>query len=80
LIVAFLAVGVFLAAMLTIFGWRRIVLVRGVVVQPMERDGFNTLGNAENLGERTGLWDLWTHPSAGSNEQLKWERIMVSPF
>jgi hypothetical protein len=78
LIVAFLAVGVFLAAMLTIFGWRRVVFARGLAMQPLGRDGFNTPRNTEHLGERPELWDFWTQPITGSREQLKWERIMVS--
>jgi len=79
LIVAFLAVGLFLAAMLTIFGWRRVVFGRGFVLQPIVGDGFHAPGMAEHHhGEKPELWDVWTQPPVGSNEQLKWERIM--PF
>ena len=78
LIVAFLAVGVFLAAMLTIFGWRRVVFARGIVMRPLGRDGFNTPRNTEHLGERPELWEFWTQPIIGSHEQLKWEQIIVS--
>jgi len=77
LIVAFLAVGLFLAAMLTIFGWRRVVFGRGFVLQPIIGDRFHAPGMAEYYyGEKPELWDLWTRSPVGSNEQLKWERIM----
>lgn len=77
LIVAFLAVGLFMAAMLTIFGWRRMVFGR-FLLQPTVVDGFYAPRMAESYGEKPELWDLWTEPSVGINEQLTWERIM--PF
>lgn len=80
LIVAFLAVGLFMAAMLTIFGWRRVVFGRPGM-DSMEGDGFHTQNTEESFyGEKPELWDLWTQsPHAiSSYEQLKWEHIM--PF
>jgi len=75
LIVAFLGIAVILAAILTIFGWRRMV-IRGVALQPIGEDGSFTQRNVGNLEERPELWDFWTLPSPGSDEKLKWERIM----
>jgi len=77
LIVAFLAVGLFMAAMLTIFGWRRMVFGRGIVLQPIEREDFlNPMSSY--FGEKPELWDLWSRSPVGSKDQLEWERIMVS--
>jgi hypothetical protein len=77
LIVAFLAVGLFIAAILTIFGWRRMVFGRGFVMRPIEGDtAFFAM--SEHFGEKPKLWDLWSHPPVGSMDQLEWEQIMVS--
>jgi len=79
LIVAFLAVGLFMTAMLTIFGWRRVVFGRGFVLQPIVGDRFHAPRTGEySYREKPELWDLWTEPPVGGKEQLKWERIM--PF
>jgi len=75
LIVAFLAVGLFMAAMLTIFGWRRVVFGR-FLIQPIGGEGFHAPRMAESFyGEKPELWDLWTQSTVGSNERLKWEQI-----
>jgi hypothetical protein len=76
LIVAFLAVGLFMAAMLTIFGWRRMVFGRGFVIQPIERDRFFAM--SEYFGEEPELWDLWSRSPVGSMDQLEWKQVMVS--
>lgn len=79
LIVAFLAVGLFLAAMLTIFGWRRMVFGRGFIMQPvgrMGRAGWEFERQPEYFGEEPKLWDLWSHPSADSKGPLNWEQMM----
>jgi len=52
------------------------VLVRSVVIQPMEGDGSFTQRNVGNLEEKPQLWDFWALPTPGSDEKLKWERIM----
>lgn len=77
-VVAFLAVGLFMAAILTIFGWRRIVSGRFLLQPTVADDGFHVPRTAESYGETPRLWDLWTQPFVGSDEQLKWEQIMVS--
>jgi len=76
LIVAFLAVGLFMAAMLTIFGWRRMVFGRGFVIQSIERDRFFAV--SEYFGEKPELWDLWSRSPVGNMDQLEWEQVMVS--
>jgi hypothetical protein len=76
LIVAFLAVGLFMAAMITIFGWRRMVFGRGFVIQPIERDRFFAM--SEYFGEKPELWDLWSRSPVGSTDQLEWKQVMVS--
>jgi hypothetical protein len=67
-----------MAAMVTIFGWRRVIFGR-FTLDPTEGQGFHTPGTAGPYhGEKPELWDLWTQPCVGSNEQVKWEHIMVS--
>jgi hypothetical protein len=78
LIVAFLAVGLFLAAMLTIFGWRRVAFGRGFATHPIGRGGFHAEMKTESFGRRPELWDLWTQPCSDSKEQLEWDRMLAS--
>ncbi|THV04727.1 hypothetical protein K435DRAFT_159921 [Dendrothele bispora CBS 962.96] len=70
LILAFLAIGLFSAAMVAVFGWRRVhtgrALARYGMMDPLGRhmgDGAGT-GNGRkkvvDYGEPPKLWDLWT--------------------
>lgn len=79
LIVAFLAIGLFLAAMLTIFGWRRMYFNRGLVtmVHPLGGGGDLMSRREAYIGEKPELWDFWTREPVLDNEGLKWRDIMV---
>ncbi|KAK0480524.1 hypothetical protein IW261DRAFT_1124931 [Armillaria novae-zelandiae] len=68
LILAFLAIGLFAAAMIAVFGWRRIQF--GSTAGP--RAGVDE--RLRHLGERPKLWDLWT--GKGQSASDTWEGIM----
>ncbi|KAK0494718.1 hypothetical protein EDD18DRAFT_353249 [Armillaria luteobubalina] len=68
LILAFLAIGLFAAAMIAVFGWRRIQF--GSTAGP--RAGVDE--RLRHLGERPKLWDLWT--GKGQSTSDTWEGIM----
>ncbi|KAK0220306.1 hypothetical protein IW262DRAFT_1014301 [Armillaria fumosa] len=68
LILAFLAIGLFAAAMIAVFGWRRIQF--GSTAGP--RAGVDE--RLRHLGERPKLWDLWT--GRGQSTSDTWEGIM----
>ncbi|KAK0203565.1 hypothetical protein DFS33DRAFT_811934 [Desarmillaria ectypa] len=68
LILAFLAIGLFAAAMIAVFGWRRIQF--GSAAGP--RAGVD--GRLRHLGERPKLWDLWTGKRESTSDA--WEAIM----
>ncbi|KAG2117259.1 uncharacterized protein F5147DRAFT_833532 [Suillus discolor] len=79
LVVAFLAIGLFMVVMAALFGWRR--MRRGsLVVQPARpvrvrvRPGKRPIA----IGEKPTLWDMWTRRDSEVTIDLKWENI--TPF
>lgn len=75
LIVAFLAIGLFMAATIAVFGWRRMYLSRGMAIAHHGR--VTPGGRGDRFGEKPKLWDLWTRDPVSSNEEMKWNGIMV---
>ncbi|KAH7923088.1 hypothetical protein BV22DRAFT_1106280 [Leucogyrophana mollusca] len=77
LIVAFLAIGLFMVAMAAVFGWRRVNGNRGLLVHQVRaaRPGKKPVV----LGEKPVLWDMWTRRAASTAiEDVRWENVM--PF
>lgn len=74
IIIAFLAVGVFLALMIAVYGWRRVVMGRQVGAYQGAGNGsvyvgmygigrgarMRGMGTEREIGERPVVWDLWT--------------------
>lgn len=77
LIVAFLAIGLLMAAMIAVFGWRRMTYGRGIGVHLGRGGGVGPLKSLEEFGEKPILWDLWTQRPVGHHDdELKWDGIM----
>jgi hypothetical protein len=86
LILAFLAVALFIGAMVAMFGWRRVhfneVVVRGgrTVVYGIQ---FNVSDEmcSSCVGEKPMLWDLWTKGAPCQDpfepNEVGWEGVMV---
>lgn len=78
LVVAFLAIGLFMVVMAGLFGWRRMRRGR-LVVQPARpvrlrlRPGKKPIA----IGEKPTLWDMWTRRDSEVTIDLKWENITV---
>ncbi|KAK0449730.1 uncharacterized protein EV420DRAFT_1646723 [Desarmillaria tabescens] len=68
LILAFLAIGLFAAAMIAVFGWRRIQFGTAVGSRADVDE------RLRHLGKRPKLWDLWTGKRASTSDA--WETIM----
>ncbi|KAF8155950.1 hypothetical protein B0H34DRAFT_799037 [Crassisporium funariophilum] len=71
LILAFLAIGLFSAAMIIVFGWRRIQFGRGGFTLGVPRHGGGgeyAMGRV--LPQRPRLWDLWNGGGGVSWQQL----------
>lgn len=81
LIVAFLAIGLFMAAMIAIFGWRRLTYGRGVIrvvrMASPEADSQNAMGD---FRETPKLWNLEIHPPVQNKDELTWQEMMVSTY
>ncbi|KDQ53278.1 hypothetical protein JAAARDRAFT_209983 [Jaapia argillacea MUCL 33604] len=66
LILAFLAIGLFAIATMGVVGWRRLNLGRGLILTPFGVEIVRPHAAMEmrqagvELGEKPGLWDLWT--------------------
>ena len=78
IIVAFLTIGLFVLAMIGVFGWRRISQSHGVP------NTTNRQLNPISIGKQPILWDVWawSDPSAGNKspvEATRWENITVRP-
>lgn len=80
LIVAFLAIGLFVVAMVCVFAWRRYSRSRGLGDQPIipirRRKSFT-------LGEKPMLWDVWANPKVPEKSPIgatRWENITVRLF
>lgn len=84
LIIAFLAIGLFTAALIAIFGWRRVVVTRQQVARANAAGAGmgGTPKKGVEFGAKPELWDLWTRRVDGDadNEQLNWDQIMVGAF
>lgn len=82
LIVAFLAIGLFMAATIAVFGWRRMYMNRGLTIAGYAGGPRGGVGGVrrrgEEFGEKPELWDLWTREPTRDKESMKWESIMVS--
>ncbi|KAL0959891.1 hypothetical protein HGRIS_011559 [Hohenbuehelia grisea] len=91
LILAFLAIGLFSAAMIGVFGWRRLHFGRGnwMVAPVGVRGGPGGAGSARRgqraLGEKPKLVDLWTERGATRGgwdgarvDDMRWSDITVS--
>jgi len=76
LIVAFLAIGLFMAAMVAVFGWRRMTYGRGMIAHQPRGGGAGPLRSLEYLGEKPELWDFWTRRPVGNNNELNWEGVI----
>ncbi|KAG2059691.1 hypothetical protein BDR06DRAFT_670851 [Suillus hirtellus] len=79
LVVAFLAIGLFMVVMAALFGWRR--MRRGtLVVQPARpvRVRGRPRKKPITIGEKPTLWDMWTRKDSEVTIDLKWENI--TPF
>ncbi|KAH0826592.1 hypothetical protein J3R83DRAFT_4950 [Lanmaoa asiatica] len=75
LIVAFLAIGLFVVAMIGVFGWRRLMRSRGLVNQPIIP---NRRRKSISLGKKPMLWDMWADtnvPEKSPTEVTRWENI-----
>ncbi|KAG7448760.1 uncharacterized protein BT62DRAFT_1074300 [Guyanagaster necrorhizus] len=70
LILAFLAIGLFAAAMIAVFGWRRIQF--SSTADPRA----DVDERLRHLGQRPKLWDLWTRKRETSSDAQAWEAIM----
>ncbi|PPQ96851.1 hypothetical protein CVT26_006020 [Gymnopilus dilepis] len=67
LILAFLAIGLFSAAMVIVFGWRRIQYARGLIPQGLTFDEEGMSPKASLV--RPKLWDLW------NEEEITWAQV-----
>lgn len=79
LIVAFLAIGLFIVAMLGVFIWRRMSQSHRMQHQPITR---NLRPRSVLLGEKPILWDVWSDPHVQERppmEATRWEYITVRP-
>lgn len=83
LIIAFLAVGLFIAALVAVFGWRRVVLGRRMAMMHHFNGGLGGHMMAERVyakrpdfGAKPELFDLKTE--VYGSEQEKWDQIMVN--
>ncbi|KAH7886909.1 hypothetical protein F5I97DRAFT_1077491 [Phlebopus sp. FC_14] len=76
LIVAFVAIGLFMIAMGVVFAWRR-RQSRGLLVQPV-----TTIRSGKKhrfLGEKPILWDIWTHQGRENTRTIagtRWKNLM----
>lgn len=93
LILAFLAIGIFSAAMIAVFGWRRVQFGRELGYEGAGRDGrrFAGVGNSDltdsagrggsdsRLGEKPVLWEAWAGRSARVDgvDYGLWDNTMV---
>ncbi|KAG1902094.1 uncharacterized protein F5891DRAFT_1186666 [Suillus fuscotomentosus] len=80
LVVAFLAIGLFMVVMAALFGWRRMRRGR-LVVQPARpvRVRGRPRKKPIAIGEKPTLWDMWTRRRDSEvTIDLKWENI--TPF
>ena len=80
LIVAFLTIGLFVLAMIGVFGWRRISQSHGVPHTTNRRP------NPISIGKRPILCDMWAWADPSARNKLKspveatrWENITVRP-
>ncbi|KAG9313454.1 hypothetical protein JVU11DRAFT_5777 [Chiua virens] len=84
LIVAFLAIGVFIVALSGIFGWRRLSQPQGVVGPPPGATT-NRRGKSILLKTKPVFCDLWADLQAAGGPSIdaagfyRWEHILVSP-
>ncbi|KAH7910127.1 hypothetical protein BJ138DRAFT_1153642 [Hygrophoropsis aurantiaca] len=77
IIVAFLAIGLFMVAMAAVFGWRRVHGNRGLLVHQVRTSRASK--KPVVLGEKPELWDMWTRTATSTAlEDVRWENIM--PF
>jgi len=74
LIVAFLAIGLFMAAMIAIFGWRRMTYGRGIIVR-VGSPGVDPQKATAYFGEKPRLWDLETQRTVENNGRL-WQYML----
>ncbi|KAG8216837.1 hypothetical protein J3R82DRAFT_7097 [Butyriboletus roseoflavus] len=78
LIVAFLSIGLFVVAMVGVFGWKRVLRSRDdQVILP------HRTHKSISLGERPMLWDVWADPKVPEKSRIearRWENMMVRPF
>ncbi|KAF8548970.1 hypothetical protein OG21DRAFT_1515699 [Imleria badia] len=75
LIVAFLAIGLFIVAMLGVFIWRRMSQSRRAQHRPITT---NRRPRPVSLGEKPILWDVWADPHVQERppmEATRWEYI-----
>ncbi|KAF9567176.1 hypothetical protein CPC08DRAFT_703426 [Agrocybe pediades] len=86
LILAFLAIGLFSAAMIVVFGWRRVQLSRGWALGgfPVDGGGTTTTRNEFILAQKPKLWDVWNAEDidwsetsgSGGTSRHGWRNIM----
>ncbi|KAF8888566.1 hypothetical protein BD779DRAFT_1672241 [Infundibulicybe gibba] len=72
LILAFLAVGLFSAAMIAVFGWRRIQFGH----RWQNGRQLALAGSRGELPEKPELWDLTTATPAKSSDEVRWHNIL----
>ncbi|EKM77451.1 hypothetical protein AGABI1DRAFT_130531 [Agaricus bisporus var. burnettii JB137-S8] len=71
LILACLAIGIFSAALISVFGWRRVRFTndggrRGILGRP-ELDPWSNLKERPGIGEKPIMWEVWTDRNAKIN-------------
>lgn len=80
LIVAFLAIGLFVVATVSAFGWRHLSRSRGPGNQPIRP---NRRRRSISLGKKPMLWDVWADPKVPEKstvEATRWEYMTVRLF
>jgi hypothetical protein len=77
LILTFLAIGLFTAAMIAVLGWRRASSDRVLAMQDARMAGGSGRRREDSI-EKPMLWDLWTERTPGLRDEVGWDNIMVN--
>jgi hypothetical protein len=88
LILACLAIGIFSAALISVFGWRRMQIARGITPPAIDgtgvfgRHGFDAWSNMRErpgIGDKPVMWEVWTDRNARVTnvDYGCWDQVMV---